>query len=116
MDIKVSARHFTISETERQYAVDQISSRFADLTLTIISASVVMDMQGNRFTAEVVVNAKKDFTAAAQVEDFDWKKALDAAIAKAETQVTKYLEKKQHHKNGETLAGLEAKNAEKNAR
>ena len=85
------------------------------LFLTIISASVVMDMQGNRFTAEVVVNAKKDFTAAAQVEDFDWKKALDAAIAKAETQVTKYLEKKQHHKNGETLAGLEAKNAEKNA-
>ena len=84
MDIKVSARHFTISETERQYAADQISSRFADLTLTIISASVVMDMQGNRFTAEVVVNAKKDFTAAAQVEDFDWKKALDAAIAKAD--------------------------------
>ena len=51
MDIKVSARHFTISETERQYAVDQISSRFADLTLTIISASVVMDMQGLMYTS-----------------------------------------------------------------
>ena len=113
MDIKVSARHFTISETERQYAVDQISSRFADLTLTIISASVVMDMQGNRFTAEVVVNAKKDFTAAAQVEDFDWKKALDAAVQKAETQIRKRMEKRKNHKNGETLAGLEAKNAAK---
>ena len=115
MDIKVSARHFTLSETERQNAIDQISSRFSDLTLTIISASVVIDMQGNRYQAEVVVNAKKDFTAAAQVEDFDWKKALDAAVSKAETQITKYLEKKQHHKNGETLAGLEAKNASKKA-
>ena len=115
MDIKVSARHFTISETERQNAVDLITGRFADLTLTIISASVVIDMQGNRYQAEVVVNAKNDFTAAAQVEDFDWKKALDAAVSKAETQITKYLEKKQHHKNGETLAGLEAKNASKKA-
>ena len=116
MDIKVSARHFTISETERQHAVDLITDRFADLTLTIISASVVLDIQGNRYKADVVVNAKKDFTAAAQVEDFDWKKALDAAVSKAETQITKYLEKKKHHKNGETLTELETKNAEKDAR
>jgi len=113
MDIKVSARHFTITEAERQHAADQISACFADLTITIISASIVLDMQGNRFTAEVVVNAKKDFTATAQVEDFEWKKALDAAIQKADTQIRKYLEKKQHHKNGETLSGLEAKNAAK---
>lgn len=115
MDIKVSARHFTISETERQHAVDLITSRFDDLTLTIISASVVLDMQGNRYTADVVINAKKDFTAAAKVEDFDWKKALDGAIEKADAQVTKYLGKRKHHKNGETLSELEAKNAEKKA-
>ena len=112
MDIKVSARHFTITEAERQHAADLVSAHFADLTITIITASVVLDMQGNRFTAEVVINAKKDFTATAQVEDFDWKKALDAAIQKAETQIRKYLEKRKHHKNGETLSDLEKKNAE----
>ena len=115
MDIKVSARHFTISETERQNAVELITGRFADLTLTIISASIVLDMQGNRYTADVVVNAKKDFTAAAQVEDFDWKKALDSAVQKAEIQITKYLEKRKHHKNGETLTELEARNTAKKA-
>ena len=114
MDITVSARHFTITEAERQNAVDLINAHFADLSLKIISASVVFDVQGNRAIAEVVVNAKNDLTATARVEDFDRNKALDAAIQKAETQISKYLAKRKNHKNGETLAELEAKNAEKN--
>ena len=114
MDITVSARHFTITEAERQNAVDLINARFADLSIKIISASVVFDVQGNHAIAEVVINAKNNVTATARVEDFERSKALDAAISKAETQIVRYLEKHKNHKNGETLAGLEAKNAEKN--
>ena len=113
MDIKVSTRHFNMTEAEKQSAVDEITARFADLPITIISTSAVFDMQSNRYSAEIVVNAKNDFTAAAKVEDFDWKKALDAAVQKAETQLRKRLEKRKNHKNGETLTGLEAKNAAK---
>ena len=111
MDIKVSAKHFNITEAERQEAIALINARFADLPMTIISASVVFDLQGSRYTADVVVNAKNDLTATAKVEDFDRNKALDAAVQKAETQISKYLEKRKNHKNGETLAELEAKNA-----
>ena len=113
MDIKVSARHFNLTEAEKQNAVDLITTHFANLPITIISTSVVLDVQGSRCIAEVVVNAKNDFTATAQVEDFDKRKALDAAVQKAETQIYKYLEKRKNHKNGETLAELEAKNAAK---
>ncbi|MBQ9338009.1 MAG: HPF/RaiA family ribosome-associated protein [Lentisphaeria bacterium] len=113
MDITVSARHFTITEAERQSAIDLINARFADLSLKIISASIVFDIQGNRAIAEVVINAKNDLTATARVEDFDRNKALDAAIQKVETQIDKYLAKRKNHKDGETLTDLEAKNAAK---
>jgi len=113
MDITVSARHFTLTEAEKQDAVDQISARFSDLPITIISTSAVFERQGNRFTAEIIVNAKSDFTATAKVEDFELAKALDAAVQKAETQIRKHLEKRKNHKNGETLSGLEAKNSAK---
>ncbi|MCI6287771.1 MAG: ribosome-associated translation inhibitor RaiA [Lentisphaeria bacterium] len=111
MDIKVSGRHFNISEAVKQSAINTITGRFADLPVKIISASVVLDVQGSRTIADVVVNIKNDLTATAQVEDYDMYKALDAAALKAETQVRKYLEKRKNHKNGETLVQLEAKNA-----
>lgn len=115
MDIQVSGRHFNLSDAEKQKAVSLIRDRFAGLPVKIISASVVLDVQGNRCIAEVVVNAKNDLTAAAQVEDFDLNKALEAAALKAETQIRKYLSKRKHHKNGKTLVQLEemAGNAEK---
>ena len=111
MDIKVSAKHFTLSEAEKQNAVDLIAARLADLPIPVISISTVFERQGGRFTAEIVVNAKNDFTATAKVEDFELTKALDAAVQKAENQLRKHLEKRKNHKNGETLSGLEAKNA-----
>ena len=40
-------------------------------------------------------------------------RSIDAAVLKAATQARKYLDKRQHHKNGETLVELEMKNAEK---
>ena len=114
MDITISARHSTLTEAEKQNAVDSVAARFADLPINIISISVVLDTQGSRSIAEIVVNAKNDVTATAKVEDFDLNKALDAAVQKAENQISKHLEKRKNHKNGETLSELEAKNAAKN--
>ena len=73
----------------------------------IISIFLALDL-----VADIVVNIK-NLTAKAQVEDFDLYKAIDAAVLKAATQARKYLDKRQHHKNGETLVELEMKNAEK---
>lgn len=109
MEITVTGRHFTLTNAERQRAADLINANFDALPLTLIGATVILDKQGKLFTAEVVVNAKGDLTAKAAVEDFAMMKALDAAVQKAYVQVEKYLEKRKHHKNGETLVQLEEK-------
>ncbi|MBO5724698.1 MAG: HPF/RaiA family ribosome-associated protein [Lentisphaeria bacterium] len=109
MEITVTGRHFTLTHAERQRATDLIHAHFADLPLKLIGAAVILDKQGKMFTAEVVVNAKDALTAKAAVEDFELMKALDAAVQKAFVQVEKYLEKRKHHKNGETLVQLEEK-------
>ena len=112
MEITVSGRHFDVTEQIRQKVIDALTADFADLPLKIISATAVLDVQGSRAIADIVVNIK-NLTAKAQVEDFDLYKAIDAAVLKAATQARKYLDKRQHHKNGETLVELEMKNAAK---
>ena len=112
MEITVSGRHFDVTEQIRQKVIDALTADFADLPLKIISATAVLDVQGNRAIADIVVNIK-NLTAKAQVEDFDLYKAIDAAVLKAATQARKYLDKRQHHKNGETLVEHEMKNAAK---
>ena len=52
---------------------------------------------------EPMAGTQHNMSLYAQVEDFDWKKALDAAIAKTETQIGKYLEKKQDHRDRENI-------------
>lgn len=113
MEITVTGRHFTLADADKQNTIDQLNAYFADLPLKIIAANVVLDKQDKRFIADAVITAKNDFTAKATVEDFELGKAVNAAIQKVDVQVTKYLEKKKHHKNGETLVQLEEKNAAK---
>ncbi len=109
MEITVSGRHFNVTEQIKQKVIDALTAEFAELPLKVISATAVLDVQGNRAIAEIVVNIK-NLTAKAQVEDFDLYKAIDAAVIKTAIQARKYLDKRQHHKNGETLAELETKN------
>ena len=70
MEITVSGRHFDVTEQIRQKVIDALTADFADLPLKIISATAVLDVQGNRAIADIVVNIK-NLTAKAQVEDFD---------------------------------------------
>ncbi|OQA80288.1 MAG: ribosome hibernation promoting factor HPF [Lentisphaerae bacterium ADurb.Bin242] len=112
MDIAVSGRHFNITEEMKQRVIDTVTAQFAELPLKIISAHVVLDLQGSRAIADVVVNVKNNLTAKALVEDYDLYKAIDAAVLKAATQARKYLDKRKHHKNGETLVSLDRKREE----
>ena len=109
MDIAVSGRHFNITDELKQRVTDTVTAHFAELPLKIISAHVVLDLQGSRAIADVVVNVKNNLTAKALVEDYDLYKALDAAVLKAATQARKYLDKRKNHKSGETLVSLDEK-------
>lgn len=96
MEITVSGRHFNVTEQIKQKVIDALTAEFAELPLKVISATAVLDVQGNRAIAEIVVNIK-NLTAKAQVEDFDLYKAIDAACAKVDIQMTKVLDKVQDH-------------------
>ncbi len=98
MEIIVSARHFDLSESVRQHAVEVIEASFSDLRLKVSKATMVIDQQRNLIKAQLVVNIK-EFQVEASSEAYDnMYKAVDEAVLKAETQARKYLDKKQDHK------------------
>ena len=107
MEITVSGRHFEITENVRERVASAIRAEFDDLTLKIVSAHAVLDMQDSkRAKVSILVNIKHH-TIKSEVEDFDLFKAVDAAIAKAATQAKKLIDKRNTGKQGERLADVE---------
>ena len=70
MEIIVSARHFDLSESVRQHAVEVIEASFSDLRLKVSKATMVIDQQRNLIKAQLVVNIK-EFQVEASSEVYD---------------------------------------------
>lgn len=98
MDVLVSVRHFELSDTVKQHAVDAVNAAFSEFRLRISKVTVVLDTQRNLVKASITV-AIKDNPVSAASECFDnVYKAIDEAVAKAEAQARRYLDKKQDHR------------------
>lgn len=107
MEITVSGRHFESSESVRERVANAIQAEFGDLSLKIVSAQAVLDMQDSkRAKVSLVVNIKHH-TITSEVEDFDLFKAVDSAIAKAATQAHKLIDKRNTGKQGERFTDVE---------
>lgn len=107
MEITVSGRHFDVSEKVRERVANVIQAEFGDLSLKIVSAHAVLDMQDSkRARVSIVVNIKHH-TVTAEVEEFDLYKAVDAAIAKASIQAKKLIDKRNTGKQGERFTDVE---------
>ena len=107
MEITVSGRHFTVTENVRERVANAIRAEFDDLTLKIVSAHAVLDMQDSkRAKVSILVNIKHH-TIKADVEDFDLFKAVDAAIAKTAVQARKLIDKRNTGKQGERFTDVE---------
>lgn len=115
MEINVSGRHFEITENVRQKVADSLQAEFGDLTLKIISAHAVLDMEDKkRIKVGIVVNIKGNHVAKAEVEDFDLAKALAEAVGKAGIQARKLIDKRTTSKQGERFVDKEEIPAEDN--
>lgn len=107
MEITVSGRHFEISESVRERVASAIQAEFGDLSLKIVSAQAVLDMQDSKRAKVTIVVNIKHHTATAEVEDFDLFKAVDAAIAKTLVQAKKLIDKRNTGKQGERFTDVE---------
>ena len=97
MAINVSKRNDSIPDRMKTYAEEQLQG-VIDIYPKISSASVILGMEKNRFTAEVVVHGKH-VNVEADHEAFDLKESIDAVVVKIDKQLRKHLDKVQdHHK------------------
>ncbi len=107
MEITVSGRHFDVSEKVRERVANVIQAEFGDLSLKIVSAQAVLDMQDSKRAKVSLVLNIKHHTVTAEVEDFDLFKAVDSAIAKASVQTKKLIDKRNTGKQGERFTDVE---------
>ncbi len=114
MQIIISGRHFTVTEEMKA----QINARLIDIlehkSLKVSTVRVILDQEGSRATAEIIVNIKnRDIEA--KVASYDMNESVETAIDKIEVQIRKHLDKMQdHHRDraGEPLAEPEREVAE----
>lgn len=98
MEITISGRHCAVEPVVKDYITAKLNDVLDHKSLKITSAKVVVDLEKKaRFLVEVIVKMK-GFEAEAVEETYDMNKAIDGAIAKVDTQIRKFLDKKQDHK------------------
>ena len=103
MDIIVSARHFDLSEALKVQTENAAPAALDDLTLKISSVRVVLDIQKNVHKADVVVAIKNNLVSASAETVGDMNKSIVDALDKAGVQARKYLEKKQDHRDRDSI-------------
>ena len=103
MDIIVSARHFDLSEALKVQAENATHAALDDLSLKISSVRIVLDIQKNTHKADVVVAIKNYFVSASAETVNDMNKSIVEALEKADVQARKYLEKKQDHRDRDSI-------------
>jgi putative sigma-54 modulation protein len=98
MDIIVSGRHVSITEEMKSYVGAKIQPMLEGKPLKITGVRAVLNVEKNRFIAEVIVRVKNhEFES--DVESFDMFESIDAVTEKLEKQITRYVDKAQdHHK------------------
>lgn len=100
MEVVISGRHFTVTSEMKEYIEAKIRDMVEGRPLKVSSVRVVLELEKTRHKAEVIINIKHHVIEA-DVETYDMYESVDKALAKAETQVRRYLDKVQdHHPHG----------------
>lgn len=96
MDVKISARHGSLSPESQEYIHGKLP-KLGHLFDRLLSISVTVDFQHNEPEAEILVEAehKHDFVARERAANVT--AAFDEALTKMESQLRKYKERIQNH-------------------
>jgi len=91
MKVRVTARHFDLSENLNTYAQDEIK-RLEKYFDHIIEADLTMTIEKNRQIAELSVKVYRT-TLTAKAKTYDMYLAIEQVIGKMETQIKRYKAK-----------------------
>jgi putative sigma-54 modulation protein len=106
MQIIISGRHFTVSESLKTDINGRLEAMLNHVHLKISTVRVILDIEHtNRCTAEVVINMKSSVIEA-DVTTRDMYESIDTVMDKVEIQIRKYLDKKQHHHGEASLKNM----------
>jgi len=91
MQVKVTARHFDLTDNLNSYAVDEIK-RLEKYYDNIIDAELTMTIEKNRQIAELSVKVYRT-TLTSKAKTYDMYLAIEQVVSKMETQIKKYKSK-----------------------
>ncbi len=93
MKIQVTSRHAELPEALRAYAVERLAA-VERLGTEFPAAEVVLDQGREGLTCEIQLRPRKGETILARETSHDPRAAVDAAVAKIETQVARAKERR----------------------
>ncbi len=96
MDIKITARHFELTDALRDYAQKEVFTlkRYFD---HLISGHIILSVEKHRQIAELVIHVwGTDLASKAESEDMYL--AIDEVVEKMERQIKRYKDKLRNHK------------------
>ena len=109
MDIIVSARHMELTEAMRNSVIDSLSAIKHGKSLT--KAEVVLDVDHNKFRAEIVLHGSK-INLDAKAETDNMYEAIDKAVERLQKQLNKKFGQLLDSHKGPALGEIEAEHAE----
>lgn len=97
MEVTVTARHFQLDPSLREYVEGEVQdlSRFFD---RILEVHVILEQEGYRQAAEIVVHLPLAHRLRARGEGKDMRLAFDLALAKLATQIKRFKGKLHENK------------------
>ena len=99
MQVIISGRHFDVPSEMKAQIENDVRAVFEGKPLKVTSVRVVLELEKTRYKVEFIA-AMKHHDIEATAESYDLVESLDAAMSKFETQVSRYLDKKQDHHRG----------------
>ncbi len=97
MNITITARHLRVTPEMKEYARER-AERMWKYYDRIGKIEIVLDVDGEKYTAEFIVSATRHTQVVARAKDADIQAALDKVHAKVERQLTKFKEKIKNHR------------------
>jgi len=91
MQVKVTARHFDLTDNINSYAIDEIK-RLEKYYDNIIDAELTMTIEKNRQIAELSVKVYRT-TLTSKAKTYDMYLAIEQVVSKMETQIKRYKAK-----------------------
>lgn len=96
MSIVVKARHMDVTDAMRQY-VERKASRLTKFYNKIQSIEVILDMEADKPSAEIVATAKKKSTFVASHRDDDMYACIDQCLDKISAQLRRHKDRVRDH-------------------